>query len=161
VRGAVTENQRGFLYRLFAYHGGPLVLDAMVSGMAPQEMPKRIDDVAEWFDDALGQIVRSRAAAAARVIELNKYNVIGLLKLALGGKRVAKTVRTGTKSARIELDQYAEKIVAKLDWGLANRTPPVVDETRQPYTTSPVVPRAEEQLAMVADAAAASKPMAS
>ena len=72
----------------------------------------------------------------------------------------ASAARTNTKSARAELDQYAEKIVAKLDWGPVERTPPVVDETRQTYTTSLIEPRAEEQQAIVADAAAASMSMA-
>jgi hypothetical protein len=72
----------------------------------------------------------------------------------------APAARTGAQSARTELDQYAEKIVAKLDWAPSEHTPPVVDETRQTYTTSPIEPRAEEQPAIVADAAAASMSMA-
>ena len=72
----------------------------------------------------------------------------------------ASAAWTSTKSARAELDQYAEKIVAKLDWGPVERTPPVVDETRQTYTTSSIEPRAEEQPAIAADAVAASMSMA-
>jgi hypothetical protein len=31
--GTLTDAQRGFLYRLFAYYGGPLVLDALIAGI--------------------------------------------------------------------------------------------------------------------------------
>ena len=72
----------------------------------------------------------------------------------------ASAAWTSTKSARAELDQYAEKIVAKLDWGPAERMLAVVDEIRQTYTTSPIKPRAEEHPAIAADAAAASMPVA-
>jgi hypothetical protein len=43
--GTLTEEQRGFIFRLFAYYGGPLALEAMVAGIAGVSMPMRPDDV--------------------------------------------------------------------------------------------------------------------
>ena len=86
----LTIAQRGFLYRLFGFYGGPLVLDALIAGIGGREMPVSAAEVAEWIDNSLQEIVRTRAAMAARVFDVNRNNVITLLKLALPrkGKKV-------------------------------------------------------------------------
>src|SRR5205814_1447510 len=108
----MSENQQGFLFRLFAYHGGPLVLNAMVSGMTIKSVPQRAEDIAPWFDDAMGQIVRSRSAAAAQVLEVNKHSVFRLLKLAL----IAQRANKGSAGASPGVsEQHLAHIVKTLD----------------------------------------------
>ena len=136
-RGSMTEAQRGFLYRLFAFHGGPLALDAMIGGMVSTKMPQRVEDVAPWFDGALGQIVRSRAAAAAKILDVNKHNIVHLLKLALGANRAGK--RPAGKSPGVS-PEYLEKLVSKLDWDLYKQLPDP-NKKQTPVTTYADMPR--------------------
>ena len=61
----MSDAERGFVYKLFAYYGGPLVLDAVTSGLDSTTLPQHGDDIEGWFNNALRQIVRTSAAAAA------------------------------------------------------------------------------------------------
>lgn len=113
--GITPEEQRGLLYRFFAYHGGPLVLDAVITGLAHTTMPQREEDVGEWFDDALAQSIRARAAAAALSMEINKENVIRLLKLAFRAKEAGKNLKAGAQVSQAEREKKAGEIMAAID----------------------------------------------
>jgi hypothetical protein len=78
----MTAEQRGYAYRVFAFHGGPLALDSVMSAMKTSPMPVRWEDVDDWLDDALVDIVRVRAAIAALVLPINNRNAIRFIKLA-------------------------------------------------------------------------------
>jgi hypothetical protein len=79
--GVLTAAQRGFVYRLFAFFGGPVVLDTLIGCLSPHRMPQQVEDA--WFDDATRDIVRSRAAMAASVFAIDGQNIMRVLKLAL------------------------------------------------------------------------------
>ena len=53
-RSGSPDDQRGYVYRLFAYFGGPLVLDAVISGMESTEIPRQAEDVPSWFTRRAG-----------------------------------------------------------------------------------------------------------
>jgi len=78
--GMLTDAERGLVYRTFAYFGGPLALDVVISGIAPQRMPMKGEDIAVWFGEALSQIVQSRAGAAALTLT-GKQTGMQLVKL--------------------------------------------------------------------------------
>ena len=80
--GVMTTAQRGFVYKLFARFGGPLVLDALIACLSPHGKPQCAEDAPEWFADAARDIVRSRAALAASLLVVDGQNVMRLLKLA-------------------------------------------------------------------------------
>jgi hypothetical protein len=84
--GVMTSAQRGFVYRLFAYFGGPLVLDTLIGCLSPHRTPHQDKDASAFFDDATAEIVRSRAAMAASVFVIDRHNVMQTLKLALRTK---------------------------------------------------------------------------
>jgi hypothetical protein len=140
--GTLTEDQRGFLYRLFAYHGGPLALDALIAGLSPDKLPPSRQDLAGWFDDALVQLVRSRAVAAAGVLDVDRNNVLHLLKLALRQKHTA-TSKAGRHAQQADLDDgQLEKIMAAVErsmggWKLPNEEPqtPTTGAVEQPSGT--------------------------
>ena len=79
----MTAGQRGYMYRLFAYHGGPLVLEAIVSGVGQVPMPRSSKEVPVWLDAAIANIIRSRAVVAANWLELNRKNAMQLIKLSI------------------------------------------------------------------------------
>jgi hypothetical protein len=81
--GDMTDGQRAFLYRLFGFFGGSLGLDTMIAGIGGIAMPQRPDDVANWFDSTMLQLVRTRAAAAARLFDVNRQSAIRLIRLSL------------------------------------------------------------------------------
>jgi hypothetical protein len=96
--GVMTTAQRGFVYKLFAYFGGPLVLDALIACLSPHGKPQCAEDAPEWFADSTREIVRSRAAMAASVLAVDGTNVMRLLKLA---RRTMRGTSAGTAPNQI------------------------------------------------------------
>ena len=92
--------QRGYVLRLFAYYGGPLVLDAVIQGLSHAKMPSRTGDVEPWFEDVLGQLVRTSAAVAAATIAIDRKNIMRLLTLAMKHRTA---VEPGSETAASDL----------------------------------------------------------
>jgi hypothetical protein len=108
---------RGYVLRLFAYHGGPLALDAVINGMVITTMPQRTKDVGGWFDDVLGQLVQTTATAAASTLEMNQKNMMQTVKLAL--RASAAGAKTGTEPPLTQYEELMEKFLASINWSIA------------------------------------------
>ena len=80
--GVLTVAQRGLAYKLFAYFGGPLVLDSLIGSLSPNWKPQQEEGTSAWFDDATRDIVRSRAAMAASVLSIDGDSIMRFLKTA-------------------------------------------------------------------------------
>lgn len=108
---------RGYVLRLFAFHGGPLALDAVINGMLTTTAPQRTKDLEGWFTDALGQMVRITAAAASSTLEMNQANMMQIVKLAL--RASAAAAKTGNESPLTEYEKLMEKFLASINWSIA------------------------------------------
>lgn len=111
--GVLTQDQRGFLYRLFGYYGGPDVLDAVIHSIGSTTMPQGREDVAGWLDHAVDQIVQSWVAAN-RIRDLDTVTVVHLLDLVVGPQRKAKTSRAARKWPQTDFEVFVSRIAAKL-----------------------------------------------
>jgi hypothetical protein len=110
----MTDQERAYVYRLFAYCGGPLVLDAAVSGMASTTILMRAEDVP---DTALNQIVRTCAAAVT--LRLNSKNMIPMMKLAVR-MRAAKAA-TSARDSGPDFEEWAGTVLTAIDEDPAGR----------------------------------------
>ncbi len=128
-RGVMTQDQRGFLYKLFGYNGGPLVLEALVSGIGPADMPQRAAGVADWLDESLLQLVRTRATAASAILEVNGGNVMRLLKTAMRPKATAGAAQGVAQGPLTFGDEYIKKVAETLDFGVAQPSRPTLGGT--------------------------------
>jgi hypothetical protein len=77
--------------------------------------PSTREDIGEWFNDIFAQISQSRASAAASFFEINKQNVIGLLKLALRAKDAGKVSKTGAQVSQADQEKQLEEIMAAME----------------------------------------------
>jgi hypothetical protein len=111
-KGAMTDEQRGYVYRLFGFYGGPLVLDAVISGIGSQAVPRRPEDVEGWFQDELQQIVRISAAAAAAVVPFNERNMMRIMKMAL--RASARANKKPAETPRYNDEAWAKKVYAAI-----------------------------------------------
>lgn len=64
--------------KMFAYFGGPHVVDALLSGFQAGMPAAARDDVNSWFDRQWATTIRRRSGQAAMQFEINKYNVTEL-----------------------------------------------------------------------------------
>lgn len=143
----MTDLQRDMVYKLFAYLGGPLVLDAIICGFNGLDFPAKAADIPEWFDAALANLVRVRAAVAARLFEINRYNVMQLLEINFNLQNMKSADATGPQTA---IEQNLDVIIQELGWEMA---PTLADQrtgAMSEYMTSAVEANAREQLQLAA-----------
>jgi hypothetical protein len=111
--GVMTVEQRGYVYRLFAYCGGPLVLDTIIAGIGSNPPPQSREAVGDWMDESLKIIVRSKTTIAARLLAVDGQNCMQLLKLAL--RQTAKTATSSRKAGQADFESQAEAIIAAVE----------------------------------------------
>jgi hypothetical protein len=131
------------------------VLDALVGGVVPSQMPVQAEDVPRWFDDALGQLVRSRAAEAARVLEVNRHNVMQLMKLALRGSRIATATKSRIAESSTEQPEQVDKIIAALAKGPLGQISSQRESPGNIQVASAVGPHADSKLPIKASSTSA------
>lgn len=64
--------------KLFAYFGGPHLVDFLITGMQAGRPLASPDDLTGWLDNVVSTTVKLRTAQAAKQFEINKYNVMEL-----------------------------------------------------------------------------------
>lgn len=65
--------------KLFAYFGGPHLVDILLGGMHPGKPLQSPDDLANWCDATIATTVRRRTMQALHTVDINKYNVMELV----------------------------------------------------------------------------------
>jgi hypothetical protein len=142
--GTMTDPQRAVVYRLFAYYGGSEALEATITGLMPSSLPSSKKDIEKWFETALEQIIQSRATQAARVMQINKFNIMQILELAVTGSREKLD---GSSSSGARFDEFAEKVTGVVgNWGMAEKSFRRMSEDKQTRVTSAIELRVEEQM---------------
>jgi hypothetical protein len=76
------ELERGILYRMFAFSGGRVALDALTNGGELGERAKSIEDIVRLFNKALPSTVQRQATLAACDLPLDPSSVMRILSLA-------------------------------------------------------------------------------
>lgn len=64
--------------KYFAYFGGPLLCEFMISGFKRGQILRNQDDIDSFMDSQFGSNIRRVSASASSVFEVNKYNVMEL-----------------------------------------------------------------------------------
>jgi hypothetical protein len=114
-QGAMTEQQRAKVYRWFGYHGGPLVLDAVLGALSPnKENSTSQVNSAAWCDEALKQIIRCAAATALCVLEFDQQQLMQLLKLWMHQQRNAACKRKREHATPVDASKNIEAFLAQL-----------------------------------------------
>jgi hypothetical protein len=77
-RGTVARPFLDGTLKLFAYFGGPVLVDFLLTGFQNGKPLASADDLDDWLDGVWGNTIRRRSAMAAFGSEINKYNVMEL-----------------------------------------------------------------------------------
>ncbi len=113
LHGVMSETQRGFLYRLFAYCGGPTVLDSVIFNVGPPMTPQSYESVDSWLDSAAEQVVQSLSDAANPVRPIQD-TVVRLLELGLEPPRKARMRKAARKLPPSDFEVFATAIIARI-----------------------------------------------
>jgi hypothetical protein len=77
-----AEAERGYVMRLFAGFGGPLVLDALMNPLGETKPPENAEEIRAWSEESVTRIVRAMGTAAAATIEITGKKELQLIRLA-------------------------------------------------------------------------------
>jgi hypothetical protein len=80
VTRGLTERQYDLLWKLFGYHGGSHVLDAVISKFSPIERPVHASNVGAFFQEFAVNTVKHKAAIATLTIPINTHTQIALIE---------------------------------------------------------------------------------
>lgn len=80
-RGAVALPALDGTLRLFAYLGGPLLVDLLVSGAAELSKARTGAEAEAWMDGQWRRTLKRRSLQAAQLVELNRHNFMELATL--------------------------------------------------------------------------------
>lgn len=67
--------------KMFAYFGGPHLVDLLITGFQSGKPLARQEDLNNWLDANWATTIRRRSAIASQQFEINKYNVLELFQI--------------------------------------------------------------------------------
>lgn len=139
----MTMEHRHILYKLFAYFGGPHILDAVLAGVQPNNLPKDRTQVSRWFDQTMKTLLKRKAIMAAQMFEVNKWNVMELMNAHISIMSLEKDAGGGPQS---EIEKAVEGLLGQIggNWRIARKRLDEQPALEQQYAISAVEPRADE-----------------
>ncbi len=117
--------------KYFAYHGGPIVLDYLLTGCTSDKRVNNADDLSKFFDSHWSLAARARSAQAVRTFEINKYNVMELFQLHAQIIALEKG-EDGKSTQQTTIERHISGILDQLPWTVGR------NERTQKFQSSPV-----------------------
>ncbi len=105
--------------KLFAYFGGPHLVDLMIGGMESGKPLTSPDDLKNWMDGTWSTILRRRSMQAAMSFEVNKYNVLELFAV---HTRIIEIERSeeSNEQARTTTERHIKAMVDEIPWAVGD-----------------------------------------
>ena len=137
--------------KFFGYYGGPIVLDFVVDGYdAGATVPKRPEDLQEYFDHYFATTLRRRSAAAMNVFEINRFNVMQLFEVHARLIESAQKAELGGL-AKTSLEENVGALLDTIDWTVGRkRKQHLEDSPLNNYMGHTAEPRANDLLQIAA-----------
>jgi hypothetical protein len=106
--------------KMFAYFGGPRLVDFMITGFQAGKQLNSIEDLAGWLDGQWASTIRRRSAQAALMFNVNNFNVTELFTI---HTRIMEIERS-EESADLQKTTTERHIKAMLDeipWAVGDK----------------------------------------
>jgi hypothetical protein len=122
VARGVSERQYDLLWKMFGYHGGPHVLDSVISKFTPIDKPDRPDGVGQFFQEFAVNTVKHKAAIATLTVPINLHTQLALIEsfvkyveIEKGSENASKAHTTIVENIGAMMSALPFKIGTKLD----------------------------------------------
>lgn len=148
VESTLPYNQTAMCYKLFAYFGGPLVLDIILSGFDDTPMPFKGPKAREFIDNSMQVTSSRKSAMSSYCLPVNKFNVMQLMELHQRFITFESEARNASGGAGSEYEANIEKFFEQIPLAIGEaategRTPQTLE-----FEKTAAEPRAHEQLAL-------------
>jgi len=101
--------------KLFAYFGGPIICDVMISGFNRNRKVQRYEDVSDYLDEQFKSQIARRSAQAAGVFEVNQFNVMELFATHQRIIEVKQSLK-GKEEQRNDFEKHVNAMLLGLPW---------------------------------------------
>lgn len=105
--------------KLFAYHGGPHLVDLLIAGLQVGKPLVSQDDTDNWLDRTTGTTIRRRTAQAAQMFEINKYNVMELFAVHTRLMEIARS-EENQDQARSVIEKHIKATIEEIPWAVGS-----------------------------------------
>ena len=106
--------------KFFAYFGGPILCDFMISGFRRGNVVQGSEDISSWLDDQWRVTLQRRSAQAAGVFEVNRYNVMELFATHARIIELQKNSESG-EERRSTFTRHVSTMLSQLPWTVGRR----------------------------------------
>lgn len=150
MSSGLMRTQLDLPLKFFAYFGGPLVCDVMISGFRRNNHVLTSDNLSEFFNNQFALQVQRRSAQAAGQFEVNKYNVLELLNTHI---RLMELHKSG-KSQEVRHNEFEKNVSAmmlEIPWSVGKNGEQLYQGTAVGrYDKGPVELNSEEAILIAA-----------
>lgn len=112
VSRGLTERQYDLLWKMFAFHGGSYVLDAVMSKVTSLPRPGQADEVAGFFQDFAVNTMKQKAAVAALTVPINTHTQLALIDSFVKYTEIEKTSENTNKAHATIVDNIGAMMAA-------------------------------------------------
>ncbi len=102
--------------KFFAYFGGPLVCDIMISGFQRNHV-KKLDELATYLDEQFATQIKRRSLQAAMQFEINKFNVMELFAVHTRLMEIQRSA-ANTEDRHNELEKTINQLMQEFPWSV-------------------------------------------
>jgi hypothetical protein len=117
--------------KLFGYHGGPILLDFLITQFRTGKGVTSHDDIDKFMDSQQNATIRRRSMQASQTFEINKYNVMELFEAHNKIMALEKGL-DGSSTKQTTLERHVSSMLDEIPW-TAGR-----NERDQKYNETPV-----------------------
>ncbi len=101
--------------KLFAYFGGPYLVDVMLAGFQSGKPVTSPDDVSTWVDQQWAMTLKRRSAQAALQFDINKYNATELFMIHTKIIEIERSDETQEKT-RSQMERSIQSMLDSIPW---------------------------------------------
>lgn len=106
--------------KLFAYFGGPHLVDLMIHGMQSGKPLTSPEDLPAWLDQHWSNSIRRRSAQAAMQFEINKYNVMELFAVHSNIIQIERSEESQDQQ-KTTTERHIKAMIDEIPWAIGDQ----------------------------------------
>lgn len=114
---AIVRPHLDMTLKFFAYFGGPLICDVLISGFRRNRYVRKVEDISDYFNNQFMLQLQRRSTQTIGQFEINKYNVMELF--ATHTKLIELTRSNKSQEVRhTEFEQNVNAMLTEFPWNV-------------------------------------------
>lgn len=149
LHGRLSTMDYGMLWKLFAYIGGPYVLEAIIRRVANPSWVSSPEEVLSFFHDTAVGTMKKQASMAAAIIPINNETNIAILEAFVRYVEVERST-DGAGQAENQLRGNLSQMLTSLSFSVGTHKGVIEQHGSQVFDTSAVELRNDELMTLAA-----------